>query len=293
LVDYLEPGTVLVLNKTKVIPARLHVTNQEGKIMELFILEKHGKQDHLAIYRGKLTVGEKLFLGKNILEVTEVASEGIVKIKTTVDLYALVKKFGETPIPPYLKRKATALDKTRYQTIFAKEEGSVAAPTASLNFTKKLAQKLRAKKIIIKYLTLHVGLGTFMPIRDDDLTKHHMHSEFYTISKSTVSAILKAKQEGRAVCALGTTVVRALEDASTQILQQKPCCISKESNIFIYPPYTFQIVDKLLTNFHAPRSTVLMLAAAFAGKDFLQKAYKEAITKQYHFLSYGDSMLIL
>jgi len=200
------------------------------------------------------------------------------------------------PLPPYMHREADANDRERYQTVFAEHNGSVAAPTASLNMTDELLAELKISGVVVAQLTLHVGLGTFMPIRVDDVTKHKMHQEYFEIPGSTIDAIRLAKKEGRRVMAVGTTVTRTLEYAKEQILGFQASSletISGEADIFIYPGYEFKIVDGLLTNYHAPQSTVLMMAAAFAGWDNLKNAYGHALKANYKFLSYGDSMLIL
>ncbi len=292
IMDFLEAGDVVVLNNTKVIKARLVALNMSGKERELLLIEKHGHDfgvhTHKVLYRGKIHDHEELKVHNYSLTVKEVLDGGLAIIESTEDLLDLSNKYGNVPLPPYMKRSATKEDIERYQTVFARDEGSVAAPTASLNFTEELEQKLRGKGVKIVYLTLHVGLGTFLPIRVDDVTKHKMHSEYFEIPKSTVEAIQNAKS----VLAVGTTVTRTLEYCADQILNEKPRNLSGEADIFIYPGYEFKVVTKLVTNFHAPRTTVLMLTAAFAGWNNLEKAYFEAINQKYAFLSYGDSMLI-
>ncbi len=296
LADYLEAGDVLVLNNTKVIKARLIATNSEGKERELLLIEKHGKDfgihQHKVLYRGRVRPKEVLQVHKHTIIVTEVLDGGLAIVQTDENLLDLAERYGEVPLPPYMKRQADQTDNERYQTVFAHDAGSVAAPTASLNFTKELEAKLKAKGVHIAYLTLHVGLGTFLPIRTDSVEEHQMHSEYYEVPQDTVAAIQNAKQSGNKVCAIGTTVTRTLEYCAKTILNKKPQNLSGEANIFIYPGYEFKIVDQLLTNFHAPRSTVLMLTAAFAGWDNLKTAYHTAVTQEYSFLSYGDSMLI-
>ncbi len=310
LPDYFEKGDILILNDTKVIKARLEAKKENGTKVEIFLLEKHidDKDDDTqkAIYRGRLEEHETILIHDSKFLIQDVLENGIITLKGNADLYKLAKEVGQTPIPPYLKRESEKLDEERYQTEFAKNEGSVAAPTASLNFTNEIKQKLNEKGVEIHYLTLHVGLGTFMPIREDDITKHKMHEEFYIIPEETVEAIRKAKEEGRRITAIGTTVTRALEHAKGKILNgpntpknqtmrkdlSAETEVKAEADIFIYPGYEFKIIDRLITNFHAPRSTVLMLTAAFAGWDKLKHAYEEAVEKDYKFLSYGDSMLI-
>jgi S-adenosylmethionine:tRNA ribosyltransferase-isomerase len=253
---WLEAGDVLVLNDTKVFPARVIVTDESGRERDLIVL---GQNE--ALYRGEA-------------------------VTLPGDLLALAAEVGEVPLPPYLKRAATEADKERYQTVFAKYQGSAAAPTASLNMTEELLARLKVKGIVVRYLTLHVGLGTFLPIRTEDLTGHQMHKEYYEIPTETVAAIRAAQTAGRRVVALGTTAARALEYSGLERLVG-------EADIFIYPGYQFRVVTGLLTNFHAPKSTVLMLAGAFAGWENLMRAYRHAVAAEYDFLSYGDSMLIL
>ena len=294
--SFLLPGDVLVMNNTKVIPARLLVKTESGAERELLLLEQHGKQkDHhtsLIMYRRKIRVGQELFAGDVSITVDEVFPNGTARIHSATDLWELAESFGSVPLPPYMHREEEKEDRERYQTVFAKEKGSVAAPTASLNMTPELLSSIKNKGIEICELTLHVGLGTFMPIRVEDVTKHKMHQEYFEIPNETVQLIKKAKEQGRRVIAVGTTVTRTLEYAANKILDGESD-ISGEADIFIYPGYNFQIVDGLLTNFHAPQSTVLMMAAAFAGWDNLKSAYNHALAEKYTFLSYGDSMLIV
>lgn len=297
IVDILQAGDVLVINDTKVIKARLHAEKLTGGGRELILLEQHGKQfdthHHMVMYRGKLKVGDELQVGSTKLRVKEVIGGGLAKISTDGDLLQLAQQSGSVPLPPYMHREAEADDETRYQTVWAQQQGSVAAPTASLNMTEEFLDKLQAKGVIIQKLTLHVGLGTFMPIRIDDVSKHKMHQEYFEVPAETVAAIHNAKNEGRRIIALGTTVARTLEYCADKFVGEPQKSLSGEADIFIYPGYEFKVIDGLLTNFHAPHSTVLMLAAAFAGWPQLKNAYEHAISKEYNFLSYGDSMLIL
>jgi S-adenosylmethionine:tRNA ribosyltransferase-isomerase len=293
--DYLNAGDVIVLNDTKVIKARLLAENQTGQTRELLLLEDHHTIDpynRKALYRGKIHKGEKLSINDSLVYVDEVLDGGIAKISSTTPLLDLAEHAGSVPLPPYMHRTATKEDIERYQTVFAREPGSVAAPTASLNFTQELESKLLKKGVKIAYLTLHVGLGTFLPIRSDDIEQHNMHSEYFEIPEETVTMIQTAKKSKNKVVALGTTVARTLEFTKQSLLRKKLIDITGEADIFIYPGYKFNVVDSLITNFHAPKTTVLMLAAAFAGWDNLKHAYEEAIRNEYSFLSYGDSMLI-
>lgn len=294
--DYLRKGDVVVLNNTKVIKARLYVQAASGELVELVLVEQHGKRDdwhrHKVLYRGKLDSGDMLTVGTHTISVSMVVGDGLAIVESKSDLMQLAEEYGNVPLPPYMKREATTEDVVRYQTEFAKTKGSVAAPTASLNMTKEIIQGLKAKGVIVVELTLHVGLGTFLPIRVDDIQKHKMHSEWFHIPVDTVEAIQRAKNNGNKVLAVGTTVARTLEYSADQITKSTNE-LSGEADIFIHPGYDFKIVDMLLTNFHAPKSTVLMLAAAFAGWDNLKSAYDHALNNGYSFLSYGDSMLIL
>ncbi len=297
LADLLNSGDVLVLNDTRVIKARLIATDSTGKEVELVLLERHGKVEdnhrHKVLYRGHLSIGDVLHVGPTRLTVEMVADGGIATINSAQDLDMLSNTEGLVPLPPYMKRDATRDDELRYQTVFAQENGSVAAPTASLNMTEGLLASLRAKGVVVCSLTLHVGLGTFLPIRSDSVEDHTMHSEYFEIPAETVERICKAKQSSKRVVALGTTVARTLEFAGGDLLEtSEPKSLTGEADIFIYPGYDFRVVDALLTNFHAPKSTVLMLVAAFAGWDQLMAAYTHALDEGYAFLSYGDSMLI-
>lgn len=282
LVDFLNPGDVLILNDTRVMQSRLFCTLPDGRERELVVLEKHGDEPQRVMYRGKLHDGDTLSVNNDKIMVKKILGNGIAEVESDLPLADLAEKYGSVPLPPYLHRDATDDDKKRYQTIWAKNTGSAAAPTASLNMTEELLTKLKEKGIVIKYLTLHVGLGTFLPIRTDNIEDHKMHSEWYSIPEDTLDAIKSAKR----VVALGTTVARTLE------YYAKTGKTEGEDDIFIYPGFEFKLVDALVTNFHAPKSTVLMLASAFAGWDHLKNAYEHAIEEKYNFLSYGDSMFI-
>lgn len=298
LADQLVAGDVLVINNTRVLPARLLAKTEAGQERELLLLEKHGQgTDHhssLVMYRRKLRPGQKLMVADTALVIDEIYDNGTAKISSQHDLWTLAEEQGHIPLPPYLHREDDDQDKQRYQTEFARQKGSVAAPTASLNLTNDLLERIKQKGVEVVELTLHVGLGTFMPIRVDDVTKHKMHQEYFEIPATSAQTIRLAKNQGRRVIAVGTTVTRTLEFAADQILtaEQSDQAIRGEADIFIYPGYEFKIVDGLLTNFHAPHSTVLMMAAAFAGWPNLKAAYEHALAQNYKFLSYGDSMLI-
>ena len=280
---YLNKGDVLILNDTRVMQSRLFCKLEDGRERELVVLEKHGDEPQRVMYRGKLHEGDKLTYN---ITVIKILGNGIAEVESDTPLDELAEKHGTVPLPPYLHRDATEEDKKRYQTVWVKNMGSAAAPTASLNMTEDLLDRLKEKGVIVKYLTLHVGLGTFLPIRSDKIEDHKMHSEWFNIPEDTVKEIVAAKSEKRRVVALGTTVARTLE------YYGKTGKTYGEDDIFIYPGFEFTIIDALLTNYHAPKSTVLMLAAAFAGWDHLKNAYEHSIKEKYNFLSYGDSMFI-
>lgn len=286
--EFLNEGDVLILNDTRVMYSRLFCTLGDGRKRELVVLEKHGNEPQCVMYRGKLHDGDILTINSSTEQVVikQILGNGIAEVESATDLNILTEKFGNVPLPPYLHRDASESDKVRYQTVWAKNMGSAAAPTASLNMTEELLTKLRQKGVKICYLTLHVGLGTFLPMRSDKVEDHKMHSEWFNIPDETLAAIKEAKVNGRRVISLGTTVARTLE------YYAKTGKTSGEDDIFIYPGFEFKMIDALLTNFHAPKSTVLMLASAFAGWENLHSAYNHAVTEKYNFLSYGDSMFI-
>ena len=288
LADFLNPGDVLILNDTRVMHSRLFTELPDGRERELVVLEKHGDEPQRVMYRGKLHDGDVLTVKGSTekVVVSQILGNGIAEVTSDSPLDVLTEKYGNVPLPPYLHRDATESDKERYQTVWAKNMGSAAAPTASLNMTDELLAALKAKGVKVKYLTLHVGLGTFLPIRTDNVEEHKMHSEWFCIPDDTLAEIKTAKAAEKRVVALGTTVARTLE------YYAKTGKTSGEDDIFIYPGFKFKIVDALLTNFHAPKSTVLMLASAFAGWDHLSAAYKHAVEEKYNFLSYGDSTFI-
>ncbi|MEI6639405.1 MAG: tRNA preQ1(34) S-adenosylmethionine ribosyltransferase-isomerase QueA [Chlorobium sp.] len=292
---FLQPGDLLVLNNTRVIRARLFASKSTGAQIELMLLEKHEGEQRLVLYRGRVKKYDQLDAYGHKLLVTDIVDHGVARIEMLDGgvLTDLFDAFGEVPIPPYLKREAEEVDQERYQTIFAALPGSVAAPTASLNMTQELLGRLRRKGVDVVTLTLHVGLGTFLPIRVESFQEHVMHREFYAIPPESLEKIQKVKASTGRVVAVGTTVTRALEHAWEHLENFSGAeVLTGEADIFIYPGYQFRSIDALLTNFHAPRSTVLMLTAAFAGADNLRNAYREALEEGYAFLSYGDSMLI-
>ena len=281
--EFLNPGDVLILNDTRVMQSRLFCNLPDGRERELVVLEKHGDEPQRVMYRGKLHDNDILKIKDYEIIIKKILGNGIAEVESDAPLAELAEEFGTVPLPPYLHRDATEDDKKRYQTVWAKNMGSAAAPTASLNMTDELLERLKKKGVIVKYLTLHVGLGTFLPIRSDKVEEHKMHSEWFNIPDDTLAEIRRKPPK---IVALGTTVARTLEYYART---GKTC---GEDDIFIYPGFEFKLVDALITNYHAPKSTVLMLAAAFAGWDHLKAAYEHAIDEKYNFLSYGDSMLI-
>ncbi len=291
--EYFQEGDVLVLNETRVLPARVYGQRETGGRVELLFLgvpQEDGTVLALVRTRGRLRDGERLRIGPVTLEVLERTSEGPrrVRLPRGLDFLAFLNRHGLPPLPPYIKRPAGPEDREHYQTVFARKPGSVAAPTAGLHFTPRVLQALQDKGVDIRYLVLHVGLGTFRPIRTDDIRQHRMDAEFYEIPDDVAEALIRAKQEGRRVFGCGTTVTRALE---TWRLDQGPR--RGWTRLFIYPPFEFRVIDALITNFHVPRSTPLLLVSAFMGRERLLEAYEEAKQRGYRFFSYGDAMLIL
>lgn len=312
LLEFLEPGDVLALNNSRVIPARLHGKNPDtGGNFEILLLEENATNDWWAMMRpGKRAkIGAKIQLqAKNgnpteiFAEVTDLNAPGHRRLRFSgaKNIFEELDPLGEMPLPPYIERHGEkAEDRERYQTIYAQTAGSVAAPTAGLHFTPEILEKIRARGVKICFVTLHVGAGTFLPVKTENLADHTMHSERFELGAETVAAINQAKNSGKKVVAVGTTTVRTLESVA-RLNAGKLNVYKGKTNIFLYPPATFQIVDALLTNFHLPESTLLMLVSAFAapgettsGRDLILCAYAEAIREQYRFFSYGDAMLIL
>lgn len=294
IINYLNPGDVLVLNNTKVMPARLF-GHREGKNEKIEVLLLKQKEDDIwecLTKPGKKTkIGSKIiFSDKLKAEVVDISEDGSRYIKFFYDgiFNEILDELGEMPLPPYIKEKLE--DKSRYQTIYSKVEGSAAAPTAGLHFTEKLLEEIKNKGIDIVYLTLHIGLGTFRPVKADRIEDHQMHSEYYILSKDAAKRINKARENGNRVIAVGTTSVRTLESIADDDgkLSEK----SGWTDIFIYPGYKFKAVDALITNFHLPESTLVMLVSAFASKEKILNAYNEAIKEKYRFFSFGDAMFI-
>ena len=295
IINYLNKGDVLVLNDTKVIPARLIGEKEDTKaIIELLLLKdiEGDIWECLARPGKRLHVGTVIVFGNGSLKakVIEKLDEGIVHVKLIYEgiLMEILEKLGTMPLPPYIHEKLS--DQSRYQTVYAKNLGSAAAPTAGLHFTKELLEEIKNKGIEVLYVTLHVGLGTFRPVEVTDITKHNMHSEYYIMTKDVADALNKAKKEGRNIYAVGTTSTRVLETVASKYNGFRECC--GDTNIFIYPGYTFKAIDGLITNFHLPKSTLLMLVSALSKKEYILNAYEYAKENGYRFFSFGDAMFI-
>ena len=295
VIDSLNEGDCLVINDTKVIPARLFGTREghEGKVEVLLLKRKENDIWETLVKPGKkCKPGTKLVFGDGILkaEVLEVVEDGNRHIKFYYEgiFEEILDKLGQMPLPPYITHELK--DKNRYQTVYAKHEGSAAAPTAGLHFTNELLKRIAEKGVEIAHVTLHVGLGTFRPVKVENILEHHMHSEFYIIEECEAAKINKAKENGKRVIAVGTTSCRTLESAATEDGRIKAA--SGWTDIFIYPGYNFKLIDGLVTNFHLPESTLLMLVSAFAGKENIMAAYEQAVKEKYRFFSFGDAMLI-
>ncbi len=292
LPSYLKPGDVLVFNDTRVIPARLHGTKDTGAHVEVFLLTRKNATDWEVLVRPgkKLQVGAKINFGDELAcEVIEHTDFGgrVVRFKYDGIFEEILDRLGETPLPPYIT--APLEDKERYQTVYNRERGSAAAPTAGLHFTKELLQKIKDMGCEEVFVTLHVGLGTFRPVSEAKIEDHKMHKEFYTVSQQAADAVNKAKAEGRRIIAVGTTAVRTLEAAGADGTLRAG---SNWTNIFIYPGYKFRLVDDLVTNFHLPQSTLLMLVSTLSTREIMLATYKTAVEEKYRFFSFGDAMFI-
>ena len=295
IVDYLKEGDCLVLNNTKVIPARLFGKKEDtGAVVEVLLLKRKEKDlwETLVKPGKKCRPGARLIFGDGRLkaEVVEIVEEGnrLIRFEYEGIWEEILDSLGEMPLPPYITHKLQ--DKGRYQTVYAKYEGSAAAPTAGLHFTPDLLQKIEEKGVRLAYVTLHVGLGTFRPVKVENLLEHHMHSEYYEISKEAADTINSVKEQGGRIICVGTTSCRTIESAADERGILKEGCGNTE--IFIYPGYRFKILDGLITNFHLPESTLVMLVSALAGKEQVLDAYNEAVKEKYRFFSFGDAMLI-
>lgn len=296
IVEYLKPGDCLVRNNTKVIPARLYGTRVDtGATIELLLLKRMENDvwETLVKPGKKARKGAVISFGDGILmgEIIDVKEDGnrLIQFRYEGIFEEILDQLGQMPLPPYITH--TLKDKNRYQTVYAKYEGSAAAPTAGLHFTEELFQKLEEKGVLVANVTLHVGLGTFRPVKVDDVSKHHMHTEFYQVTKEEADKINKAKQAGGRIVCVGTTSCRTIESAADEngVLKLG----QGDTDIFIYPGYSFKMMDVLITNFHLPESTLLMLVSALAGKEQVMRVYEEAVQERYRFFSFGDAMIIL
>jgi S-adenosylmethionine:tRNA ribosyltransferase-isomerase len=295
IINYLEPGDCLVLNNTKVIPARLlGVKKDTGAAVEILLLKRREADvwETLVKPGKKLRPGAVAVFGDGLLEaeILDVVEEGnrLVKFKYEGIWEEVLDKLGEMPLPPYITHKLQ--DRNMYQTVYAKYEGSAAAPTAGLHFTTQLLEDIQAKGVDLAYVTLHVGLGTFRPVKVDNVLEHHMHTEWYQVTQEAADKINKAKDTGHKVICVGTTSCRTIESAADENGRLHEC--SDNTSIFIYPGYKFKVLDRLITNFHLPESTLVMLVSALAGREHVLSAYEEAIKERYRFFSFGDAMFI-
>jgi S-adenosylmethionine:tRNA ribosyltransferase-isomerase len=304
VLSYFDDGDVMITNNTKVFPARMYGNKEKtGAKIEVFLLRELNREsrlwDVLVDPARKIRIGNKLYFGEDDSLVAEVIDNTTSRGRTLRFLYdgpyeqfkATIEALGETPLPKYIKRKVTPEDEDRFQTVFAEHEGAVAAPTAGLHFSKELVKRLQLKGIDFCPITLHVGLGTFRSVEVEDLTKHKMDSEQMWITQSTVDMVNAAKENKKRICAVGTTTMRGIETSVSTLGTLKP--FEGWTNKFIFPPYDFSIANSMITNFHMPESTLLMMVCAFGDFDFVMEAYRTAVKEKYRFLSYGDAMLIL
>lgn len=295
LPEFLKPGDCLVLNNTRVLPARLYGTREDtGAVVEFVLLRQHGNKlwECLAGPGKKAKTGYKFrFSDKLTAIVTDVLEDGnrMIEFACEGDFFAVLDEVGQMPLPPYIKEKLK--DKERYQTVYSKDAGSAAAPTAGLHFTKEMLESIKAMGVNIAYVTLHVGLGTFRPVKVEDVTQHKMHTEHYYIPKEAAKTINETRKNGGRVICVGTTSCRTVESCAKKYGEIKEC--SGDTDIFIYPGFEFKCMDGLITNFHLPESTLIMLVSAFAGYDNVMNAYNTAVKERYRFFSFGDAMLIL
>lgn len=296
IINYLNPGDCLVLNDTRVIPARLHGIREEtGAAIEVLLLKRKEKDVWETLVRPgkKVRPGVKLSFGEGLLrgEVLEIVEEGnrLIRFQYEGIFEEVLDRLGEMPLPPYITHKLE--DKNRYQTVYAKYDGSAAAPTAGLHFTRDLLDEIAQKGVNLAYVTLHVGLGTFRPVKAERITEHHMHSETYQITKEAAEVINRTRKNGGRVICVGTTSCRSLESAAEEDGTLREC--SGDTEIFIYPGYRFKVLDALITNFHLPESTLVMLVSALAGREKVLRAYGEAVKERYRFFSFGDAMLVI
>ncbi len=296
IVDQLKPGDCLILNNSRVLPARLYGIKEGTGAQVEFLLLNQKEDDCWEVLAGpgkKAKPGSRFTFGDGLLsaEVLEIVEGGnrIVKFSYQGNFYQVLDKIGQMPLPHYITKRLE--DKERYQTVYAKEPGSAAAPTAGLHFTPELLEKIKEKGISVGFVTLHVGLGTFRPVKVDEITEHKMHAEHYEVSEETAALINRTKQQGGRVIAVGTTSCRTLESVMAKEGQMKAC--EGWTDIFIYPGFSFRILDGLITNFHLPESTLIMLVSAFAGYEHTMRAYRLAVQEKYRFFSFGDAMLVV
>lgn len=296
IIDFLNPGDALVVNETKVLSARIfaHKEKTEGQIEILLLRQLNGDiWEALVKPARKVRIGNRLKITDTVsIEVIDNTESGgrVIEFAGSENILDLIEEIGQTPLPPYIKRETNKADKENYQTVYAKDIGAVAAPTAGLHFTKDLLKKIEEKGIEIIPVTLHVGLGTFRPVQVDDITKHQMHAEFYRLSRESAEKINAVKERQNKIFAVGTTVVRVLETLSN--FDERVLAGEGWTDKYIYPPYNFKIVDNLITNFHVPASSLIVLVSALGGHDHIMKAYDFALSDGYRFFSYGDAMLI-
>ena len=296
IINYLNPGDCLVLNDTRVIPARLHgIREGTGAAIEVLLLKRKEKDVWETLVRPgkKVRPGAKLSFGEGLLrgEVLEIVEEGnrLIRFQYEGIFEEVLDRLGEMPLPPYITHKLE--DKNRYQTVYAKYDGSAAAPTAGLHFTRDLLDEIAQRGVNLAYVTLHVGLGTFRPVKAERITEHHMHSETYQITKEAAEVINRTRKNGGRVICVGTTSCRSLESAAEEDGTLREC--SGNTEIFIYPGYRFKVLDALITNFHLPESTLVMLVSALAGREKVLRAYGEAVEERYRFFSFGDAMFVI
>lgn len=293
IIDLINPGDCLVLNNTKVIPARVFGKNESGREIEMLLLRDRGDDVWECLLRParKVKIGETIRFGDELVgEVIDIVEDGnrLIKFEYSGIFIEILERIGTTPLPPYITSRAS--DPSRYQTVYAKYDGSAAAPTAGLHFTNELLAALKEKGVNIAFVTLHVGLGTFRPVKEDDLSKHIMHTEWYEISEEAARIITDAKACGGRIISVGTTSCRTLETVASKY--GEICADSGDTDIFIYPGYKFKCIDALITNFHLPESTLIMLISAFSTRERVLEAYREAVEKRYRFFSFGDAMFI-
>lgn len=295
IIDYLNEGDTLVLNNSKVIPARIYGTKaQTGASIEFLLHKRHSEHtwEVMAKPGKRLKIGTEVIFPEGLVAVVkEKKEDGLIDVEFKYDgnFFEILHKIGTMPLPPYIREKLK--DQDRYQTVYAQKEGSSAAPTAGLHFTNELLEKIKNKNVNIVYITLHVGLGTFLPVSSDNIEEHTMHTEYYEISEEAANTIRQTKENGKRVICVGTTSVRTLESCAAAN-DGKIVAENRETNIFIYPGFEFKVTDCLITNFHLPKSTLLMLISAFYDKDKILNIYKHAVDEKYRFFSFGDAMFL-